>query len=309
MSFPQILEVVVGLVVVYYILGSIVSTIVQMITESLETRGVALEKFLLQAAGGKYIDLKNLPQIKALRPIRYANWWNVFGAGARGAGTEEKMVEKIPVTTLVNGYFDVIGLSCKAEFAPDELLNVLTGLPDSEAKEAMLHWVGQGVTKIDDLRDRANVYFNGVLNQAQATFKARARSFVIILSLLVTLVMGTDTIDMARDLWNDAALRAAAAAQGTAITNQPQPAASSNNFQAVENSLALPLRFSWFQSTPFPTNGTLGSDALWVLLKIVGLLITAAAVSQGSSFWYDILKRLTGQSAQPAVASDGGDGN
>ncbi len=303
MSFPQILEVVVGLVVVYYILGSIVSTITQMINESLETRGAALEKYLLQAAGDKAVDLKNLPQIKALRPIRYANWWNVFGAG-----TQEKRVEKIPVSTLVSGYFDVVGLSCKAEFAPDELLAILTGLPDSEAKEAMLHWVGQGVTKIEDLRNRSTDYFNGVLNQAQATFKAQARSVVIILSLLVTLILGTDTIDMARELWSDAALRAAASLQASSLASQGQNSAA--NFQSLQNTLALPLHFSWLQSNPFPQNGTLGGDVLWVILKVLGLLITAVAVSQGSSFWYDILKRMTGQSAQPVAASDGGgDGN
>ncbi len=300
MSFPQVLEVVVGLVLVYYILGSIVSTITQIINESLETRGAALEKYLLQAAGDKAIDLKNLPQIKALRPIRYANWWNVFGAGI-----EEKKVEKIPVATLVSGYFDVAGLSCKAAFAPDELVAILTGLPDSEAKEALLHWVGQGVTEIDALRDRASDYFNGILNQAQATFKAKARSVVIILSLLVTLILGTDTIQMAKDLWGDAALRAAAAAQASQVTTQPAGNQSALSPQNVEKTLELPLKFSWFQATGLPANSTPMSTAGYVLLKVLGLLITAAAVSQGSSFWYDVLKRLTGQGGQPVAASEG----
>ncbi len=301
MSFPQVLEVVVGLVLVYYILGSIVSTITQIINESLETRGAALEKYLIQAAGDKAIDLKNLPQIKALRPIRYANWWNVFGAGI-----EEKKVEKIPVATLVSGYFDVAGLSCKAAFAPDELVAILTGLPDSEAKEALLHWVGQGVTEIDALRNRASDYFNGILNQAQATFKARARSVVIILSLLVTLILGTDTIQMARDLWGDAALRAAAAAQANQVTSQPPGNQSALSPQNVEQTLELPLKFSWFQTTGLPANSTPTNTVGYVLLKVLGLLITAAAVSQGSSFWYDVLKRLTGQTGgQPAAASDG----
>jgi hypothetical protein len=303
MSLPQVLEVVVGLVVVYYILGSIVSTIVQVINESLETRGAALEKYLLQAAGAKTVDLKNLPQIKALRPIRYANWWNVFGAG-----TEEKKVEKIPVSTLVSGYFDVAGLSCKAEFAPDELLAILTGLPDSEAKTALLHWVGQGVTKIDDLRDRSTDYFNGILNQAQSTFKARARSFVIVMSLLLTLALGTDTISMAKDLWNDASLRAIASAQANVITSQQQQQNSTAAFENIAQTLSVPLKFSWLQGSDFPRARDLGSEASWLGLKLLGLLITAAAVSQGSSFWYDVLKRLTGQSAQPTVA-DSGDGS
>ena len=303
MSFPQILEVVIGLVLVYYILGSIVSTITQIINESLETRGASLQKYLVQAAGDKAVDLTNLPQIKALRPIRYANWWNVFGAG-----TEEKKIEKIPVSTLVNGFFDVAGLSCKAAFAPDELLATLNQLPEGEAKQALLHWVGQGVTEIDGLRDRASDYFNGILNQAQATFKARARSVVIILSLLITLILGTDTIQIAKDLWNDAALRAATAAAAGTATTQPQGDIVGQQ-GGTANLALLPLRFGWWQSGSFPTGQSLPNTALAVVLKILGLMITAAAVSQGSSFWYDILKRLTGQSAQPVAASDGGDGS
>ena len=303
MSFPQVLEVLIGLVLVYYVLGSIVSTITQVLNESLETRGVALEQYLLQAAGTKAVDLQNLPQIKALRPIRYANWWNVFGAG-----TEEKRVEKIPVSTLVGGFFDVAGLSCKAAFAPDELLATLNQLPESEAKHAMLKWVGQGVTQIDDLRDRASDYFNGVLTQAQATFKARARSIVIILSLVITLILGTDTIQIAQDLWNDAALRAAtAAAANTAATGQTP--GSPTNPQAMANNLAmLPLRFGWWQSGSFELaapSAAPQNPILVIVLKVVGLLITAVAVSQGSSFWYDILKRLTGQSSPAPAPSDG----
>ena len=306
MSFPQVLEVLIGLVLVYYVLGSIVSTITQLINESLETRGVALEKYLLQAAGTKAVDLQNLPQIKALRPIRYASWWNVFGAG-----TEEKRVEKIPVSTLVGGFFDVAGLSCKATFAPDELLATLNQLPDSEAKGALLHWVGQGVTQIDDLRDRASDYFNGILSQAQATFKARARSIVIILSLLVTLILGTDSIQIAQDLWNDAALRAATAAAANSATTGQAPGGQTNP-QVTPSLAQLPLRFGWWQSGSFELAGpsaTPQNPILFVVLKVLGLLITAVAVSQGSSFWYDILKRLTGQPGQPAAAGDGSSGS
>ncbi len=307
MSFPQILEVVIGLVLVYYILGSIVSTVTQIINESLETRGAALEKYLVQAAGTKAVDIQNLPQVKALRPIRYANWWSVFGAGS-----EEKKVEKIPVSTLVSGFFDVAGLSCQAAYAPDELLATLNQLPESEAKQALLHWVGQGVTSIDDLRTRSSDYFNGILCQAQATFKARARSVVIILSLLITLIRGTDTIQIAKDLWSAASLRALTSSAATTAT-APQAQGDIANQQALPGDLAsLPLRFGWWQSGSFataaPTATPVNPFAFWAL-KVLGLLITAIAVSQGSSFWYDILRRLTGQQGQTAAPSDGGDGN
>jgi hypothetical protein len=294
-SFPQIVEVILGLVLIYYILGAVVSTITKILTESLETRGVALEKYLLRIAGDKTIDLTNLPQIRALRPIRYANWWNVFGAG-----TEEKRVEKIPASTLVDAFFDLSGLSGKPSYGADELTQVVSQLPESEGKQAMLRWVQQGVTDLKELRSRTTDYFTGLLGQAALTFKARARSIVIILSMLITLAFGTDTIQLARDLWTNAALREVAAAQAKTVAAQPQGDVS--QLPDLVSSLATySMRLGWWQAPTTPPPADALSWFTFVVLKLAGLGITAVAVSQGSSFWYDVLKRLTGQSGQPAT--------
>lgn len=303
MSFPQIIAVAIGLVLIYYILGVVVSTITQIITESLETRGVALEMYLRQIAGDKTVDLTNLPQIKALRPIRYANWWNVFGAG-----TAEKRVERIPVSTLVDAFFDVSGLSCKPAFTADELTSVLGSLPDSEGKQAFLHWVEQGVTDVNSLRERASDYFNGILTQAQATFKARARSLVIILSMVVTLLSGTDTVQLAKDLWTNSGLRALASAQAQAAASQPNAQGDISQVTGLVSDLgAYSLRLGWWQTQAPPAGTSPLNLAGFFLLKFLGLAITAVAVSQGSSFWYDVLKRVSGQ--QTASASDSTDGS
>jgi len=300
MSFPQVFEVVLGLILIYYILGAVVSTITKIITETFETRGAALQMYLLQIAGDKTVDLTNLPQIKALRPIRYANWWNVFGAG-----TEEKLVERIPCSTLVDAFFDVTGLSCKPSFSPDELTAVLNQLPESQGKHALMQWVQQGVTDLTELRGRTTDYFNGILNQAALTFKARARSFVIILSILITVLLGTDSIQLARDLWTDSALRAVATAQAQAVAARQGTTVDLNQLIQLVNGLgAFSLRFGWWQAQKGPDTSGPWSWVTFGLLKLAGLAITAMAVSQGSSFWYDILKRLTGQPVQP----DGGEG-
>ena len=299
MSLPQIAGVLIGLVLVYYILGVVVSTLVQIINESLETRGLALEKYLLQIAGDKLIDLTNLPQIKALRPIRYANWWNVFGAGV-----EEKRVEKIPASTLVDAFFDLSGLSCKASYTADELVAVLNQLPESEGKQAMLRWVQQGVTDLKELKGRASDYFTGLLSQASATFKARARSLVIVLSLLITLLLGTDTIQLAKDLWTDSGLRALADAQANVVASQPNAQGNIPQITDLVNSLtAYSLRIGWWHAQSLPAGGNVLSWLGFVVLKLLGLGITAVAVSQGSSFWYDLLKKLTGQRDRVAVDS------
>ena len=301
MSFPQIFEVAIGLILVYYILGAIVSTVTQILTESLETRGASLEQYLVKIAGDKTVDLTNLPQIKAFRPIRYANWWNVFGAG-----TEEKKVEKIPADTLVNAFFDITGLTAQHSMSAEDLTGLITKLPDSEGKQALLNWIQQGVTNINDLQTRTNDYISGTLNQAAATFKARARSFVIIFSLLITLLFGTDSIQLAKDLWADAGLRAVAAQQATIITSQPGQAP---DITALFNQLgALSFRIGWWQSQSLSAPKNFTDWLSFVLLKLLGLGITAIAVSQGSSFWYDLLKKVTGTPSSPGASSGDGSG-
>lgn len=288
MPTSQIIEVAIGLVFVYYVLGSVVSFVTQMLLESAETRGATLEEHLKRIAGDKTVDLVNLPQMKALRPIRYKKWWGVFGAQ-----TEPKKMEKIPVTTLVDAFFDLTGITGREKIDAKQLINAINQLPESEGKQAMLKWVNQGVTSIDDLRTRANDYFSGVLNQAAATFKSHARSIVIIFSTILVFALGTDSIQIAKDLWGNAELRAVATAEATAMAQADSTAGLDELIQALSDTT---MRITWVQiKDTFPKS----ADALlwiqFVVLKILGLGITAWATSQGSSFWYDLLKRLTGR--------------
>ncbi len=55
MSISQALDVAIGLIVVYYLLGSLVSLVTQWINEMLETRGKALEQYLIRIVGDKKI--------------------------------------------------------------------------------------------------------------------------------------------------------------------------------------------------------------------------------------------------------------
>ena len=287
MSTSQILEVAIGLIFVYYVLGAVVSFVTQMILESAETRAFTLETKLKKVAGDKTVDLLNLPQIKALQPIRYKNWLAVFGAN-----TEQKKVEKIPVSTMVDAFFDVTGLTGRPDIKADELTGLINQLPESEGKQALLKWINQGVTDINSLRTRANDYFSGILNQAAATFKSNARSIVIIFSMILVFALGTDTIQIVRDLWNNAELRSIAATEATMAAQNGNPLTVDDIVKSLSETS---MRIGWWQiGDTFPAQGA--GFSVWTIfigLKFLGLSMTALAVSQGSSFWYDLLKKLT----------------
>ena len=269
--------------------------------ESRQTRGHALEEQLKKLTGAATLDLKSLPQIKSLQPIRYAHWWNVFGAR-----TEEKKVERIPVDTLVDAFFDMTGLTSKAALGADELAALVEKLPESEGKQAMLEWIHQGVTSLAALRTRARDFAAGLLNQAALVFRARARSFVIVLSIVVTALFGVDSIQLAKDLWTDAGLRALAAQQAQAAASQPQTTPGLGALVDQLNSLSFHI--GWWNVPGLPTTSSTNDWLSFVALKLLGLGITAIAVSQGSSFWYDILKRLTGSTSGFRGTSAGSDG-
>jgi hypothetical protein len=303
MSIPQILEVAVGLIVIYYILGSIVSLVTQWINESLESRGKALQQYLVKIVGDKKIeDLKNLPQLQALRPIRYKGFLSVFGSA-----TEPKMVEKIPVATLVDAFFDLSGLTAKKEMDLLQLAELIDKLPDSDGKKAFINWINQGVTNIADLRTRTTAYFTGMMDQAAETFRARARSFVIMLSIVVTLLFGTDSIQLAKTLWNNAELRAIAAAKADMVVAQEGSNASLDDL--IKELGDLSIKIGWWQTERPAAGATAGDWTLFVILKALGLGLTVVAVSQGSSFWYDVLKKLTSPATSTSSSKSSGGGS
>ena len=299
MSISQALEVVIGLIFIYYVLGSIVSMVTQWINEFLETRGKALERYLVKIVGDKKLeDLVKLPQLQALRPIRYKNFLSVFGSV-----TEPKKIEKIPVATLVDAYFDLVGLTSKENLNLAQLAELVDRLPDSEGKQAFIQWIQQGVTNIDDLRKRTTAYFTGMMEQASSTFKANARSFVIILSIGVTVLFGTDSIQLARTLWTNAELRALTVAKAEMVVQQEGTDATIDDL--IHELGDMTIKIGWWQTERPAAGADVMSWVIFILLKVLGLGLTAAAVSQGSSFWYDLLKKIV----SPSKGGGGGGGS
>ena len=288
MTFSQVLEVAIGLILIYYVMGSLVSLITQWINEAFETRGKSLERHLMKIVGDQQVgDFVKVPQLDALRPIRYKNLLSFVTAK-----TEPKKLEKIPVATLVDAYFDFTGMTANTEVSAEGLKNVLQALPASEGKDAVLKWVDQGVTNIEDLRKRTTAYFSGVMDQAASTFKSSARSFVIVLSMLMTLLLGTDSLQLAQRLWTNSSLRAIAVAQAEQLVQQGENVNADPEDLLQQLGELQVVRLGWWVTELPEAGSTAGEWASFILWKIIGLGITVIAVSQGSSFWYDLLKRI-----------------
>ena len=113
--------------------------------------------------------------------------------------------------------------------------------------------------------------------------------------MAVTLLFGVDTLQLATDLSTDAGLRSLAAEQARYAASQPE---APTGLSTLANQLGtLSFHIGWWRDQGIPAPAATPDWLKYLMLKQIGLGITAAAVSQGSSFWYDMLTRLTGSAA------------
>jgi len=318
-SISQVISVVLALAVVYYVLGLIVSAITKYILEVLNTRGKSLEGFLKEnglgiATQGKSAlldQLKKMPQLDTLKPVRYTKSFGFFPSGFFTGKTEIiDYVERIPPKNLVDALFDLPGATGSAKKKAiaiiDQLPNQIPGPNGSvnfEAKKQLMAFVGGKFKDLDELRTKMETWFSGLMDQAAQEFKAKARFWVVLISFIVTLILGVDSIDLAQKYWNNATIAATADAQARLILGSTD---EDNQKNADIEKLTAQLEemqaidFEWYQVPKGKPWYWLFGD-MWK--KLPGLLITAFAVSQGSSFWYDIIRRIKGEQAPASSTS------
>ncbi|MBM3125942.1 MAG: hypothetical protein FJZ87_12865 [Chloroflexi bacterium] len=92
-------------------------------------------------------------------------------------------------------------------------------------------------------------------------------------------------------LWSNAELRALAAAKAEMVVQQEGAEASIEDL--IKELGELTIKIGWWQEVRPAANATTEEWAWFIGMKALGLMLTAAAVSQGSSFWYDLLKKIT----------------
>lgn len=310
-SISQVLSVGLALAVVYYVLGLLVSAVTRYILEIFNTRGRTLEGFLKTyligvVEKGKPLTLeklKNMPQISSLKPVRYDGPLGVL----LGRTKIIEYVERIPPKNLVDALFDLEGSIKKGKVSVKGVINNLPDKLESLGEDAdfalkkeLQKLADAGFDDVEELRKKLETWAGGLMDQAGQHFKAYARRWVILTSFVVTFVLGVDSIALAKLYWNNATLAATADAQATLILASSDEANQTDDVQKLVAQLEEMKATDqfWYQMPKDAPKGW----TFWnlFLFKLPGMVITAIAVAQGSSFWYDIMKQIKGEQAKAA---------
>jgi hypothetical protein len=166
-----------------------------------------------------------------------------------------------------------------------------------ELQKALLTLIDDAEGDFEKARKNVEDWYDSTMDRVSGWYKRRVHIILLVIGFLVSALVNADSINIARALMQNDALRqtvVASAEKAAAPAPQPTPADPAQKVREVKEQLdALGLPIGWARSPPNPDDAR-RFPATWGQwgLKLLGILITALAVSQGAPFWFDLLNKF-----------------
>ena len=292
-----VLEVAIGIIFVYMLLSLLCSAISEYIESWLNHRGRDLERGirqLLNNSDGSGDDLAGrLYNHGLIRPLY------------RGPN---KLPSYIPSRTFALALWNMAtsatagdasaASSGAAPGSAAQLQNIKrlieTKIQNRELQEALTTLIDEAKGDFDAARKNIEDWYDGAMDRVSGWYKRRVQMFLLVIGLVVATAINADTVNIAKALVQDSALRSAVVAAAERPAQTDDGATPTERIQANRqalNALGLPLGWAWHKNTSDDPRGKPGDVGSW-LLKIFGLVLTALAISQGAPFWFDLLNKF-----------------
>jgi hypothetical protein len=190
------------------------------------------------------------------------------------------------------------------------LREAIGSIGNPAVEQALMTLVDAAGDDINKARENIEAWFDSAMERVTGWYTRRVKWISFVLGLGMTIALNADTITIGNSLSSNVAMRNSlvAAAQeyvkaGNASTQQPSPNPNlaieackkdenspeckvAKNLNEIQK-LSLPIGWDWGNTRtipPFPSGA-------WVV-KLLGWLLTAIAVSLGAPFWFDTLSKF-----------------
>jgi hypothetical protein len=173
------------------------------------------------------------------------------------------------------------------------LRDAIKNIKNPEVEKALRTLVDAAGNDVTKARENIEGWFNSAMERVTGWYKRRTQWIILALGLAVAIAVNADTIAIARSLSYDAAMRQSLVAAAQEYAKAPQtpgtaatPQERLNKNQEEIQKLGLPIGWEGVDEKSMPK-----SREGW-LLKILGWLLTAMAISLGAPFWFDLLNKF-----------------
>lgn len=302
MTFSVFSSVVLGLVLTYALLSLIATWVQELLTGLFATRGRTLVKgigALLQrerSLGRLLSDIRSTTVKKDGKHPECANLVGaVFGHPViQRLGHGRRLPSYIAGSDFARAVVDVVSRPQEsAERVEDAIEAFSAGVEEITAegtwsRDALTAIAkgAQGMTSktksgMSALLSEVERWYDGVMERATGWYKRRAQLIALAIGFALAIAMNADSIKITVAVSSSASLQTAVRANGELVANESD---------AVDVSeVVAELRDAKF---PIGWGGQNAPDWKGVPLALLGWLVTAVAVSQGSALWFALLKKI-----------------
>lgn len=302
MTAFAILDLVIGIIFIYFLLGLFCSSVLEIIAGVIRLRAKTLNAWVRDAF--KTGNLGNL----------ILNHKLIDGLTENG-----RIAAYIPADKFARALLDIVasGNNPNRPYTIETLTNAVqnTDLLSDDFKRVLLQCIAQGGQDIDSAKKFIEGWFNDSMERVTGTYKKKARFVILIISIVTSISLNVDTIALSKflyahpDVSKQLANRAGEVTLDTAYqawihhieefqrdsliawteiqrANEQfeRNTHEANAIRAELDSYNLPLGWAAFKDdikAPY-----------YLLTKIIGIALTALAVSLGAPFWFDVLGKL-----------------
>lgn len=279
-----IIEIAIGLIMLYLVLGLLCTSINEFIAQLLSLRAENLSDAIHGLFSGPdrhriAEDILRHPLIRSLSRKQFG--MNVVDDG-KLFGEIIKLPSSIPATTFSTVLVDLLKKSKQGgdHHEYDKEITELLGLLG-------LTSTGKDLTKIEE-------WYDDAMDRAKSWYKRKMQVLSFMVSFGIVLVINADTLVMVDRLSNMPNERAKIVAYAANITK-----ADTNSPNEEKSTISLPpgledasLSFlGWTKGNPSDPRKFPDEPGEW-LIKLFGLALTAFAASLGAPFWFDLLSKF-----------------
>jgi hypothetical protein len=291
----SILDIAIGMVLVYLILSLIVTALNELISSTLKLRANNLAAAIRELLDE---DKPREPGAAAApATVHSVSFYehpliNCLSKGPDGRPSY------IPSRTFALALLDLVDPANPMQARTlDTLKTGINGLPE-ELKRTLTVLLDDAGHDVEKFKTALEGWFNNVMVRAAGWYKRQTQPILLFLALGVTILFNVDSLNVAQSLANDKTLRDSVVAQAQEIAKQPPsstPAVKPDDAgqeiktaavalnQSVKSIDGLKLPIGWDAPIDPKTSP---------LNRACGWLITTFAVSLGAPFWFDLLNRF-----------------
>lgn len=302
MDFMNVLSLAIGMITVYLVLALSVTAFNEAIAALLSSRGKWLRRGVASMFSNCARDRGNMAMAQRVYDSPYIAY---LQRGSRF------LPSYLPAWNLLQGMLDAASKTGNRALATlDDLRVAAKDLPEgSPIRVGLENLLAAGDTTVEDFKQRYEAWFATFEAQVMAWYRQKTQLVIGGLSVVVALSMNVDTLQLVNQLATDPKVREALADQGAQLARQPDLAAANAALPAASQGAASQPGLQAAMETVQQRSASLNASGLklgwterawhstwqspWSAIeKLVGLLLSAFAVSMGAPFWFDLLKNL-----------------